>query len=961
MAIFSNSIIPAAAAAAAAGDVVTKSLRFNDGDTPSLSRTYTSSATWTFSVWVKRGELGATNNLLGTVVQFNASDQLVTPSLTTTAVYRDTASWCHICVSNSGLYVNGVQVTGTVSTSALSDAKVGDTFDGYLADVYLIDGTALTPTSFAEEDATTGQWKPKAFVGVYGTNGFRLPFTDSTTSTTFIDSSSNASTITANGDVVNSQTQKKVGDSSIYFDGTTDSLQTPSTNVRFGTGDFTIEFYAYRTGSGASQNVYDHGYVWGSGMVLQYNASNEMVLYMGLWSPPYVAQIVESSASSTNQWYFYQCVRSSGTITLYRDGVSVGTASDSTDITDTDPVAFGDSINHSASYAFNGYLDEIRVSSTARAASSGPTTAFVSDADTELLIHSNYAGGIGGDTSGEGNNFTATNLAASDVVEDTPTDNYCTLSPIDATSAQTFSEGNLKVSYSAGAYTAGGRSTFAIPSTGDWYWEATCTAVAQNYIGILDLSVPIVGTVSNVIYSSSDFYAYLQDGNKYNVPTGASSYGATFTTDDVIGVALSGSGDLTFYKNGTTQGTAFTGLTPENFSPAYIVYSGAGWLFDFGQSGFAHTPPTGFKALSTGNLPTPTIAKPSEHFSTKLYSGTGNTTQNITGVGFQPDLVWIKKRQSGSHYLLDSVRGLNDLHPGSTATESSSSGRFNSFDSDGFQVEHSGGGGGFTNGASQTYAAWNWLAGTSFTAESGVSDSGSKNVDAGFSIVTWTGNDSGGFSPAPQSVSHGLTVTPELIIAKPRTANGMGNGSWVVCTKDLTSGTYLIMNTTAGEASWSDALVSSIGSSSVSFGSDISGNGEDLNADSFGGADTYVGYLFASKAGYSKVGLYNGNSADNFVALDFAPAWILIKSTGNPSSSGHWVIKDNKRSAAYNPADGNLYANETYAEDTTASVDIDLLSNGFNIQGTYAGINATSSSYIFLAMAEKPLKYASAR
>ena len=171
-----------AADAAPAADVPTKSLRFNDGDTPSLGRTYTSSVTWTFSVWVKRGELGATNNLLGTVVQFNSSDQLVASGLTTTAVYRDSAAFYHICVSNSGLYVNGEQVTGTgtLETAALSDAKVGDSFDGYLFDVYFIDGTAHPASSFGEEDATTGQWNPKGYSGSYGDEGFHLDFEDDT-------------------------------------------------------------------------------------------------------------------------------------------------------------------------------------------------------------------------------------------------------------------------------------------------------------------------------------------------------------------------------------------------------------------------------------------------------------------------------------------------------------------------------------------------------------------------------------------------------------------------------------------------------------------------------------------------------------------------------------------------------------------------------------------------------------
>jgi len=741
-----------AAAAAAAGDVVTKSLRFNDADTPSLSRTYTSSATWTFSVWVKRGELGATNNLLGTVVQFNASDQLVTPSLTTTAVYRDTASWYHICVSNSGLYVNGVQVTGTVSTSALSSAKVGDTFDGYLADCYFIDGTALTPTNFAEEDATTGQWKPKAFSGTYGTNGFRLDFEE------------------------------------------------------------------------------------------------------------------DSATSGSNA-------------------------------------------------------------------------------------------GIGKDVSGNGNYFDTTNLAASDVVLDNPSagSNFCTLNPLDI-SQGTLSEGNTKYTASTDAWGTL-RSTFAA-STGKWYWEVTATTVSEAQAwtaGILEAGQ----TISNTYWHSTGWNCYgVMDGSYKVTGSGSATFTSGVSTGSVIGFRLdldSITSTIAISVDGVDKGTMFSSLTATEYSPALNLYGDAGAVgvadMNFGQGdpngnnnyqdgngkgNFKYEPPSGYLAWCTNSL-TATIAKPSEHFNTLTYASSGAKT----GVGFQPDLVWVKARgNTYDHELTDSVRGVQKaLSSNDTGVESTDSTGLTVFGTDGFTV------GAGLNYATSSMVAWNWK----------------ESAAAGMDIVTWTGNDSGGFSPAPQSVTHSLNVAPELIIAKPRTANGMGAGGWVVWTKDLSSGTYLIMNTTAGEASWSDALVSSIDDSSVSFGSDTMGNGEDLNADSFGGADTYVGYLFATVAGHSKVGLYNGNSSDNFVSLDFAPAWILIKSTGNPSSSGHWIIKDNKRSAAYNPADGNLYANDTYAEDTTASVDIDLLSNGFNIQGTYAGINATGSSYIFLAMAEKPQKYASAR
>lgn len=172
MAILQNSLIPAAAAED--DYTVEYSCRFNDGDSPELSRTYTSSATWTFSCWVKRGELGATNNIFGTVIGFNSSDQLFAPGITnTTAVYRDPSAWFNICVSDSGLFVNGVAESGTVSTSAAASLKIGDDFDGYLADVHFIDGTAKQASDFAETDSN-GQWVPKEYTGSYGTTGFHL-------------------------------------------------------------------------------------------------------------------------------------------------------------------------------------------------------------------------------------------------------------------------------------------------------------------------------------------------------------------------------------------------------------------------------------------------------------------------------------------------------------------------------------------------------------------------------------------------------------------------------------------------------------------------------------------------------------------------------------------------------------------------------------------------------------------
>ena len=536
------------------------------------------------------------------------------------------------------------------------------------------------------------------------------------------------------------------------------------------------------------------------------------------------------------------------------------------------------------------------------------------------------------------NHFSISGLDATDVVNDCPTDSLATLNPLVVTHSgagdDTFSEGNTKVVTETAGRPVIPSTIFMPPDSGTYYAEFTLSTSGAMF-GIVREDSP---NDADAYYGSKSWGYYghskVNGGSATALSGSAPSYpaklGASYNT---------ATGELKFY-NGSTDIGGFTSLSTD-YSYGFFVGDGSGaWSYTITahfDSDDWDTTPSGVKQLSTAQLPTPTIAKPSAHFNALTYASSGAKT----GVGFQPDLVWVKARgNTYDHELTDSVRGVTKaLSSNDTGVESTDSTGLTAFGTDGFTV------GAGTNYSTSSMVAWSWK----------------ESATAGGDIVTWTGNDSTG-SSAPQAVSHGLTVAPELIIAKKRTANGMGNGSWVVWTKDLSSGTYLIMNTTAGEASWSDALVSSIGSSSVSFGSDLSGNSESLNDNTgFGGADTYVGYLFATVAGHSKVGLYDGNSSDNFVSLDFAPAWILIKSTGNPSSSGHWVIKDNKRSAAHNPADGNLYANDTYAEDTTASVDIDLLSNGFNIKGTYAGINATGSSYIFLAMAEKSLKYANAR
>jgi len=210
-----------------------------------------------------------------------------------------------------------------------------------------------------------------------------------------------------------------------------------------------------------------------------------------------------------------------------------------------------------------------------------------------------------------------------------------------------------------------------------------------------------------------------------------------------------------------------------------------------------------------------------------------------------------------------------------------------------------------------------------------------------------------------QTINHGLGVAPELIIAKER-ESGSGTGDWAVWHKDLSSGKYMVLNVGQDEASWTDALFSNIGTTSVDVGNDPDGYSIYLNDGM--GPNTYVAYFFASKAGYSKVGSYTPNGVVDgpFVYCGFKPAFLITKWTGQYYGGQGWGMKDSTRDT-YNPADALLSANASSAEGTNEP--IDLLSNGFKIRANNNTINSPNGSekYIFYAVAESPFKYANAR
>ena len=358
---------------------------------------------------------------------------------------------------------------------------------------------------------------------------------------------------------------------------------------------------------------------------------------------------------------------------------------------------------------------------------------------------------------------------------------------------------------------------------------------------------------------------------------------------------------------------------------------------NFGARSFVHSAPSGYKALCTANLPTPTIADGSDYFDAKLYTGT-EATLTVSGYEFSPDLVWRKGRQavSGSitespnHLLFDTVRGAGKkLMSNDAAAEDTGSTTLTAFTSDGFTLGNSTDG----NDSPQTYVAWAWEASDSTVSntDGDVTSSVRANQSAGFSIVKWNPSSNG------QSVGHGLNAVPEFIMAK-----ALDNGhSWRVYHKSLSSGKNLLLDSTYGQDTYS-ADIDTVSSTVFDGGSGLTGSSLNNN----------IAYCFTSVEGYSAFGSYVGNGSTDgpFVHTGFAVQFLMVKRI---DSSGEWAINDATRNT-YNPASNALFPDRTDAEDATRHVD--LLSNGFKLKNSSPIYNSSGGDYVWMALAKNPFQ-----
>jgi hypothetical protein len=548
---------------------------------------------------------------------------------------------------------------------------------------------------------------------------------------------------------------------------------------------------------------------------------------------------------------------------------------------------------------------------------------------------------IAKDNSGNSNNFTASGISVTagsgnDSLFDSPkngdqTDtgaggevsgNYCTLNPLAISG--TLSNGNLEGQCPVGSSQ---HATFAIPASGKWYFEAEMTNS-----GILNLGLAAHRPAGH-IYQNPNSVLYSTSGVKNVDAVTDQSYGATWTSGDIIGVACDAdAGTITFYKNNSSQGALshqIAGLFP-SFGNGGVATN---YTVNFGQRAFAYSGPSNHKPLCTALLPTPTVADGSDYFEPKLYTGNGGTN-TISGLSFSPDWTWIKRRNSsGSHSIHDTVRGATKrIRSESSDAETTETTALTAFTSDGFTL----GVGGTANGNNDSFISWNWDAGSSTVSntDGSITSSIRASQTSGFSVVSYTGSGS------TATVGHGLNAALDFVIIKRRNSTGQFR-SW----HSALSNTQGIDLNSTSAAFTDDSFNNTIPTSSV-----FTIKGGVANVNSSG--STYIAYCFSAVASYSAFGEYSGNSSTDgvFVHTGFRPAWLMVRAY---SAGGSWSIFDNKRDP-FNVMDRFLFAEQNFAEQDADTVD--FLSNGFKFRTGGGDHNFSGRDYLYIAFAENPFQ-----
>jgi hypothetical protein len=771
-----------------------------------------------------------------------------------------------------------------------------------------------------------------------------------------IKGSGSAKTITNNTSVSIANTHGYYGNAA-YID-SVNYLTSSSSDYAMGTGDFTVEGWINQTGGDTTNGgMFSSATSDGSGTGI-------VVARDQCWLGNNSVAVSVAAPGGTfwplNQWTHIAFVRKTNIISVFVNGVASGITTNVTSNVGKTDISIGRRYYNNSSFTPIAYIQDLRVYKGV----------------------AKYTGGFDVPRP-----YTPVGIATWRQVPDTTANNFATMNPLIGavprsggtitSTIVTYTDGNLTTRNSANAgYAPAMQSHSNVGmTTGKWYWEVSNFSTTSNETtgiskGNQQISPNGSGTgIESYLYYFSNTGVLTLDLNTPVVSaTLNNSPGVGISsTADVIGFAFDvTNGSLSVYRNGVLNNTA-TGIavtsnvrewfttksaggssSPSGMSwnfgqnPTFSGNTTAGTFTDTNGKGlFKYQPPSGFLALCEDNLPTPAISDPGKYFRSVLYTGDGASGRSIVGVGFTPDLVWIKARSAATVGLIyDSIRGSAYLQPSNTQAEVGNDlSGLTSYNSDGFSI----GNGGAVNTSNQTQVAWCWRVGagtTSTNTNGSITSVVSVNQDAGFSIVSYTGTGSAG------TVGHGLGKAPSFIIIKRRS----GISDWAVYHKTIgTTGALLLNLTSATDTNrlpyWNDTVptITTLGL----------GNGNNVNASS----SNYIAYCWAEIEGFSKFGSYvgNGNADGPFVYCGFKPALIIIKCS---SDTENWYMYDSSRKSYNDGSQHSLFPNLTDIEST--GWPIDFLSNGF--KNRYVGAtNNSGRTYIFAAWAESPFTTANAK
>jgi hypothetical protein len=629
--------------------------------------------------------------------------------------------------------------------------------------------------------------------------------------------------------------------------------------------------------------------------------------------------------------------------------------------------------------------------------------------------------GLGDDNSGNGNDYTPNNFATNsgigagltnDVVTDTPTSNHTTLMDFSHNGA-TINRGMLRSIKPSSRYFAAANTGI---NSGKWYWEMYSTDYGDGG-GVVFGIIPVAemgradadladlhswGFLSGRIISGAQSYYYISGGSQTYFGDSSS-----FTATDTVGFSMDFD-NHEFKVYDTTDASVL--LTIDTSSITNVNDGDGQWPWslvaggnetgggnkvihwNFGQDDFRISGgiPSGFSTIKESNRDEPTLSPLTSvshvggAFEAKTYSGDGNATKAITGVGFQPDLIISKKYDTTYNWsVYDSVRGPNKRLNTNTNNFQTTEG-LDSFDTDGFTINNSG-----SLNASGDYVAYCWKAGGAPTAanvatsgamtansvslngtlQSAYTPSGSPtvyphkmsiNTEAGFSIVEYNTGSNGDTYTVP----HGLGAKPKVIWHKGgydgNTFNWDVYNQWTPTSGANYNGHLgrLKLNSpdgfenNTGDVPWGDTPPTS---DVITFS-----NSSSSSADWYGLNKNNIAYIWTDVPGFSDFGFYrgNGNTTGPYIYVGFKPRIVIIKNVS--SGSTFWTTYDSAREDEYNMYRRNALNDQAAATGiaSNTSAKIDILSNGFRLTGGGGSyVNTDGDAYIYMAFAEMPGQY----